>query len=113
MSIRAPSEEYRFYQDRLQQSASNPRWTIRGDPDYPGHYTIEGTNIVDAYNKSVHWRSDDELNRMGQINEAYHKNEDRRLRSLIEDTKIRFQANVAEKVSKMWKGVFEAYEKGL
>ena len=110
MAIREPAEDYRFYQDRL---ARPPRWEVRGDPDYPGNYTVEDEFIVDKYNASTHWRSQDELNMMGLINEAYHRNEDRRLAALLKEAAEKFQANAAPSVAGMWKKVFKLYRKGI
>ena len=112
MTVNEPSEQYRFYQDRL-KDPSTPKWIIRGDPKYPGHYTVEGTMIVGVYNKSNHWRSQDELTMMSQINEAFFLNQDRRLKALIAEAKERFQEHAHDKVSRMWSDVFTAYEKGL
>jgi hypothetical protein len=106
-----PSDEYRF----IQEPKVDPHergFEVHGDTRFPGNYTIQRKMIVSVYNKSTHWRPEEELDRMGEINEAYHKNEHRRLKSLIDDTKEMF-GKAPDRVASMWNEVLEIYEKGL
>jgi len=67
----AVAKEYRFYQDILGDPTRN-QFTVRGDPNYAGNYVVNGKMIVELYNSSTHDRPGVELNRMGEINEAFH-----------------------------------------
>lgn len=112
MDINPPSRGFGFFQERTQVH-NRMENQIRGDadPTYAGNYTVGGGPIVDEYNKSTHWRSSDELNRMGEINEAYHKKNKMKLTELIADTKKKFQDHASHKVASMWSDVFQAYSK--
>ena len=105
----AVAKEYRFYQDIL-GDPTRKQFTVRGDPNYAGNYVVNGKMIVELYNSSTHDRPGVELNRMGEINEAFHRHQTQQLNSLIQDTRMAYQQNAAPGIVAMWDDVFSAYQ---
>jgi hypothetical protein len=109
METSKPAEEYSFHEGPLGEPRDD-RPMVYGDARNRGNYMIGGQYIVDIYNESRHGRKKDELQRMGEINEAFHKKDFERMRDLIESTRKEYQTGAPPKVQEMWKKVFAAYE---